>query len=76
MSCMAYFWAQQAAVASTKSAEGNGQETPEFDKAKIKVADFYFERLLPRTQGHAEAMVNSILQTMTALAPEHFSFDY
>ncbi len=37
---MAYFWAQQAAVASEKLAEGNGAETPEFYKAKIKVARF------------------------------------
>ncbi len=72
---MAYFWAQQAAVASAKLATGQGQEVPEFYKAKIKVADFYFERLLPRAQGHAESMVHPS-QTMTALAPEHFSFDY
>ena len=72
---MAYFWAQQAAVASAKLASGNGAEVPEFYKAKIKVANFYFERMLPRTQGHAEAMVNPS-KTMTALAPEHFSFDY
>ena len=74
-SMMAYYWAQQAAVASAKLASGDGQETPEFYKAKIKVADFYFERLLPRAQGHAEAMVNPS-KTMTSLAPEHFSFDY
>jgi hypothetical protein len=72
---MAYFWAQQAAVASAKLASGEGAEVPEFYKAKIKTADFYFERILPRTQGHAEAMVNPS-KTMTALAPEHFSFDY
>ncbi len=72
---MAYFWAQQAAVASAKLASGEGQETPEFYKAKIKLADFYFERMLPRTQGHAEAMVNPS-KTMTSLAAEHFSFDY
>ena len=72
---MAYFWAQQAAVASAKLASGEGKETPEFYKAKIKTADFYFERLLPRTQGHAESMVNPS-KTMTSLAPEHFSFDY
>ncbi|MFX3621421.1 MAG: acyl-CoA dehydrogenase C-terminal domain-containing protein, partial [Acinetobacter radioresistens] len=71
----AYFWAQQAAVASAKQASGDGAEVPEFYKAKIKTADFYFERILPRTQGHAEAMVNPS-KTMTALAPEHFSFDY
>ncbi|OAL77799.1 acyl-CoA dehydrogenase [Acinetobacter sp. SFB] len=72
---MAYYWAQQAAVASEKLESGNGAETPEFYKAKIKVADFYFERILPRTQGHAEAMVNPS-KTMISLAPEHFSFDY
>ncbi|WOE31130.1 MULTISPECIES: acyl-CoA dehydrogenase C-terminal domain-containing protein [unclassified Acinetobacter] len=72
---MAYFWAQQAAVASSKLAAGDGAETTEFYKAKIKVADFYFERILPRIQGHAEAMVNPS-KTLTALAPEHFSFDY
>ena len=72
---MAYFWAQQAAVASEKLESGEGKESPEFYKAKIKVADFYFERLLPRTQGHAEAMVNPS-RTLTSLASEHFSFDY
>ncbi|WP_291361058.1 MULTISPECIES: acyl-CoA dehydrogenase C-terminal domain-containing protein [Acinetobacter] len=72
---MAYFWAQQAAVASAKLVTGDGAEVPEFYKAKIKTADFYFERLLPRAQGHAEAMVNPS-KTMTSLAAEHFSFDY
>lgn len=72
---MAYYWAQQAAVASAKLANGDGSETPEFYKAKIKVADFYFERLLPRTQGHAESMVNPS-KTMMSLDAENFSFDY
>lgn len=72
---MAYYWAQQAAVASAKLANGDGAETPEFYKAKIKVADFYFERLLPRTQGHAESMVNPS-KTMMSLDAENFSFDY
>ena len=43
----------------------------EFYKAKIKVADFYFDRLLPRAQGHAESMITSS-RTLTSLAPEHF----
>ncbi|ENW98125.1 MAG: acyl-CoA dehydrogenase C-terminal domain-containing protein [Acinetobacter sp.] len=72
---MAYFWAQQAVIASEKLEAGNGIETPEFYKAKIKVADFYFDRLLPRAQGHAESMVTTS-RTLTSLAPEHFSFDY
>lgn len=72
---MAYYWAQQAAVASAKLASGDGAEVPEFYKAKVKVANFYFEHLLPRTQGHAEAMI-SPSKTMTSLPAEHFSFDY
>lgn len=72
---MAYFWAQQAVIASEKLEAGDGIETPEFYKAKIKVADFYFDRLLPRAQGHAESMVTTS-RTLTSLAPEHFSFDY
>ncbi len=72
---MAYFWAQQAAIASEKLATASGDAPIEFYKAKIKVADFYFERLLPRAQGHAEAMVNPS-RTMTSLPAEDFSFDY
>ncbi|MBD0180023.1 acyl-CoA dehydrogenase C-terminal domain-containing protein, partial [Acinetobacter baumannii] len=49
-------WAQQAVVASEKLEAGNGQETPEFYKAKIKVADFYFDRLLPR----AASMIRTV----------------
>lgn len=72
---MAYFWTQQAVVASEKIERGDGQETIEFYKAKIKVAEFYFAHLLPRAQGHAEAMV-APSSSMTALSADHFSFDY
>ena len=48
---------------------------PEFYQAKVQVAEFYFDRLLPRASGHAEALV-SPSRTLTQLAPEHFSFDY
>ncbi len=72
---MAYFWAQQAAVASTKLAEGNGQETPEFYKAQIKVADFYFNVYchVPKVM---QKQWSIHLKPLAALAPEHFSFDY
>ncbi|HEX4895783.1 MAG TPA: acyl-CoA dehydrogenase C-terminal domain-containing protein [Solimonas sp.] len=53
---MAYFWAVQAAVASKKLAEG-GNEKPEFYKAKLATAKFYFDHLLPRAKGHAVSMV-------------------
>ncbi|MFT4020513.1 MAG: acyl-CoA dehydrogenase C-terminal domain-containing protein [Acinetobacter sp.] len=72
---MAYFWAQQAAVASDKIESGEGPETIEFYKAKIKVADFYFDRLLPRAQGHAESAVTPS-KTLVSLPVDHFSFDY
>ena len=72
---MAYFWAQQAAIASEKIDAGDGKETIEFYKAKIKVADFYFDRILPRTQGHAESAVTPS-KTLIGLPAEHFSFDY
>ncbi|MCG2573281.1 acyl-CoA dehydrogenase C-terminal domain-containing protein [Acinetobacter sp. ME22] len=72
---MAYFWAQQAAIASEKIEAGDGKETIEFYKAKIKVADFYFDRILPRTQGHAESAVTPS-KTLIGLPAEHFSFDY
>ena len=71
---MAYFWAQMAAVALEKI-ENGGTEVPEFYQAKVQVAEFYFDRLLPRASGHAEALV-SPSRTLTQLAPEHFSFDY
>lgn len=71
---MAYFWAQMAAVALEKL-ENGGTEVPEFYQAKLQVAEFYFDRLLPRTAGHAEALV-SPSSSLTQLAPEHFSFDY
>ncbi|HET8731244.1 MAG TPA: acyl-CoA dehydrogenase C-terminal domain-containing protein [Moraxellaceae bacterium] len=55
---MAYFWALQAAVAYEKLAKG-GAETPEFYKAKIQTAEFYFDRLLPRAKGHAAGIAAS-----------------
>ena len=32
-------------------------ETKEFYEAKIKTAEFYFEKLLPRASGHSESML-------------------
>ncbi|MHA3099011.1 acyl-CoA dehydrogenase C-terminal domain-containing protein [Acinetobacter brisouii] len=72
---MAYFWAQQAAIASEKIEAGDGAETIEFYKAKIKLADFYFDRILPRSQGHAESAVTPS-KSLIGLPVEHFSFDY
>ena len=69
---MAYFWALQAAVATEKLAKG-GAESREFYEAKLLTADFYFDKLLPRTRGHAEAMLNPHA-AMMKLSPEQFAF--
>ncbi len=70
---MAYFWALQAAVASKKLAEG-GDEKPEFYKAKIATARFYFDHLLPRAKGHASSMIKPS-KSLTKLPVEHFVFE-
>ena len=69
---MGYHWARMAAVAYDKL-ENGGVEAPEFYKAKIQTAEFFFDKILPRTSGHAESMV-APSESMTAMDPEHFSF--
>ncbi len=71
---MAYFWARMAAK-SFKGLEKGGSESPEFYQAKIQTAEFYFERLLPRTQGHAESMIKPS-KSMMQMDVNSFSFDY
>jgi alkylation response protein AidB-like acyl-CoA dehydrogenase len=55
---MAYFWAVQAAVAFEKLEKG-GADTPEFYKAKLQSAEFYFDRLLPRAKSHIAGIIAS-----------------
>jgi hypothetical protein len=69
---MAYFWALMAAKSFEKLAKG-GSETPEFYKAKIQTAEFYFEKLLPRAKGHADAMLKPTKSVMQ-MDVEHFAF--
>ena len=69
---MAYHWARMAAVAYDKL-ENGGNEAPEFYKAKIQTAEFYFDKILPRTSGHAESMV-APSSSMTDMDIEHFAF--
>ncbi|WP_296402796.1 acyl-CoA dehydrogenase C-terminal domain-containing protein [Psychrobacter sp.] len=69
---MAYHWARMAAVAYDKL-ENGGTEAPEFYTAKIQTANFYFDKILPRTSGHAESMV-APSSSMTDMEIEHFAF--
>jgi alkylation response protein AidB-like acyl-CoA dehydrogenase len=70
---MGYFWALQAEVAHEKLEKG-GSEKPEFYKAKIGMARFYFDHLLPRARAHAVAMVKPS-RTLTKLPVESFAFN-
>ncbi|HEX5373103.1 MAG TPA: acyl-CoA dehydrogenase C-terminal domain-containing protein [Aquabacterium sp.] len=68
---MAYFWMQQAVVASEKLAKG-GKETPDFYKAKIQTAEFYFDRMLPRADGHFTNMMATSTSIMQ-ISNDHFT---
>ncbi|MDR3419589.1 MAG: acyl-CoA dehydrogenase C-terminal domain-containing protein [Nevskia sp.] len=70
---MAYFWALQAAVASRKLAEG-GAEKPEFYRAKLYTARFYFDHVLPRAKGHATSMTKPT-KSLMKMPLESFTFE-
>ena len=46
---MAYFWAMMAQKANEKIAEK--PENIDFYQAKVRTAEFYFERIFPQNQG-------------------------
>ncbi len=52
--CFAYFWARMARVALTRIKEDGAKVDP-FYTAKLAVARFYFQRLLPETAYHIRA---------------------
>jgi alkylation response protein AidB-like acyl-CoA dehydrogenase len=68
---MAYLWAKMAQAAFEKLALGEGEE--EFYLAKIQTAQFYFERLLPRTKVHASTMVRKP-ESLMQMNAESFAF--
>jgi alkylation response protein AidB-like acyl-CoA dehydrogenase len=69
---MGHFWLKQAIVANEKLAKG-GKESADFYKAKMQTAEFYFERMLPRADGHKkclQAPTSAIMQ----MNNDHFNF--
>ena len=52
---LGYFWALMAVVARKKIAEADGDTS--FYEAKLMTAKFYFDRLLPRCEGHKATML-------------------
>ncbi len=68
---LAHMWAQMAAVATAKLAEGTTEE--DFYRAKITTARFYYQRLLPRTLSHKAAIMAGA-ESLMDLDQAHFSF--
>ena len=61
---MAFYWAQMAATSFDKLNSGDGAQSDEFYRGKIQTAQFFYERLLPRTKSHATSMLAPISATM------------
>lgn len=68
---LAYFWARMAVLASSKL--DDGVEDAAFYEAKIKTAQFYFDRLLPRVDAHKQAMLSGS-DNLLSLEEEQFCF--
>jgi hypothetical protein len=58
---LAYFWAKMAKVSLEKIAAGTDDK---FYQAKIKTAKFYFDRILPRANGHADCIYSGGISMM------------
>jgi hypothetical protein len=53
---LAYFWARMAVLARQKIAAATGDAS--FYEAKLMTARFYYDRLLPRTLSHKQALLS------------------
>ena len=69
--CLGWCWLASAGVAAKKLAEGTAE--PDFYKAKLATAKFYFDRILPRVDSHAAAAKAGAAGLMS-LPAEHFAF--
>lgn len=68
---LAHMWAWMAYTA--QQALDAGTTDTDFYQAKIKTARFYYQRLLPRTRTHKEAMLSGA-DNLMSLDEEHFRF--
>lgn len=69
---LAYLWARAQATALNALAKDDCSET-DFYQAKIATAEFYYDRLLPRTRSLVATM-DAGADSLMALDAEHFSF--
>lgn len=68
---VAYMWLKMSVVAEAKLADSD--EDKAFYQAKLQTAQFYFDRILPRAEGHL-ACIKSGGISMMAMDEEHFAF--
>jgi hypothetical protein len=68
---LAFFWAEMATTAQKKIDAGSTDV--DFYNSKITTAQFYFDRILPRTQGHKTSLLTGA-DNLMKLKAEHFSF--
>ena len=68
---LAYLWARMALVAQTALADGTGEKA--FYDAKVKTAQFYFAKLLPRTTTHVQRISTGVEPYMT-MDVDQFAF--
>ncbi|MFJ4348658.1 acyl-CoA dehydrogenase C-terminal domain-containing protein [Pseudomonas sp. NPDC089401] len=66
---LAALWLQAASRASAALAAGSGD--PQFYRAKLKTADFYWRRVLPRAEGHRQALLGGA-GCLMAMSDEEF----
>ncbi|QQD18996.1 acyl-CoA dehydrogenase C-terminal domain-containing protein [Spongiibacter nanhainus] len=64
---LGFMWAKMAAVAL------EGDQDDAFLKAKVQTAQFYFQRILPRTESHKLSMLNGA-DTLMAMPEDAFAF--
>lgn len=68
---VAYMWLRMSVVAEAKLKESDTDK--DFYQAKLQTAKFYFDRILPRAEGHL-ACIKSGGASMMAMDEEHFAF--
>ncbi|MFZ5560042.1 MAG: acyl-CoA dehydrogenase C-terminal domain-containing protein [Pseudomonadota bacterium] len=67
---LAYLWAWMAKTAQDRIAAG--ADDP-FYQTKVKTAQFYFKKILPRARAHVD-ILDSGLETLMAVEADHFAF--
>lgn len=68
---LGYFWSKAAIIAEQAIEDGKGDK--DFYQAKIEMANFYYERLMPRADALVESIGNGA-ETLMAMDAERFVF--